>query len=592
MIKNPIFTSISWRIAVPFTGLILITMFGLQWYLTSFIRQTYISDLETQMTSQAKLMADVLMPVMSASFVDPEIIDGYAHRWADLLNIRVTIITPDGTVLGESDEDRLTMENHSNRPEVIQAQAEGIGTSLRTSNTIYDELMYTAVKLQENGNNFGYVRVAVPTRTIDTTISKFNLTFFGVTLAAAVLATILAILIARASTRPLRELTDSANRISSGKFSEKIIPSTRDEIGELTHAFNKMVDKLQIQNESMRQESQKLNSILQEMTDGVMIVDLIGSVQMMNPAAEKLFSISFEKAKNKSIAEVVRDYRLIEIWQRCRDTNENQVATFDLPSKKQTLQAIATSMGTSMPDQYLLVFQDMTRLRQLETIRRDFISNISHELRTPLAALKALTETLQTSAIDDPPAARRFIHRIEAEVDSLSLIVSELLELSRIESGKVPLHLSAISPEDILNPPVERLQLQAENSGLVISLHLETDLPNVLADPLRIEQVVVNLLHNAIKFTPPRGTIDLQVEKDPSENRLIFSIKDTGTGIAPEDQPRIFERFFKADRARSGGGTGLGLAISRHLIEAHGGTIWVESQLGKGSTFYFTLPTA
>ena len=592
MFKKRIFTSISWRIAIPFTVLILLTMFGLQWYLSNFIRKTYISDLERQMTSQAKLMADVLMPVMSDSPVNPEEIDGYAHRWSDLLNLRVTIISPDGVVLGESDEDRTTMENHSNRPEVIQAQSKGIGTSLRTSNTIYDELMYTAVKLQDNGKDLGFVRVAVPTRNIDTTISKFNLTIFGVTLAVAIITTFLAIFIARSTTRPLRELSDSVKRISSGEFSEKIVPSTRDEIGELTHNFNNMVDQLQIQYESMRQESQKLNSILQEMTDGVMIVDQNGRVQMMNPASEKLFSISIGKANNRSIAEVVRDYHLIEIWQRCRDTKENQVVSLDLPTKKLTLQAIATSMGTSMPDQYLLVFQDMTRLRQLETVRRDFISNISHELRTPLAALKALTETLQTSAIDDPPAAKRFIHRIEKEVDSLSLIVSELLELSRIESGKVPLHLSVLSPEDILKPPIERLHLQAENSGLTISLHLDPELPKVLADPLRIEQVVVNLLHNAIKFTPPDGRIDLHVENDPTENRLIFSITDTGIGIAPEDLPRIFERFFKADRARSGGGTGLGLAISRHLVEIHGGKIWVKSQPKKGCTFYFTLPTA
>jgi len=323
-----------------------------------------------------------------------------------------------------------------------------------------------------------------------------------------------------------------------------------------------------------------------------MIVDQDGIVQRMNPAAEKMFSISLGKAAHKSIAEIVRQFQLVEIWRRCRDTRENQVATLDIVAKKQTIQAIATWMGASMPDQYLLVFQDMTRLRQLETIRRDFISNISHELRTPLAGLKALTETLLTSAIDDPPAARRFIRQIETEVDSLSIIVSELLELSRIESGKVPLNLTAISPFDLLTSQFERLRLQAENSNLIVSIHADRNLPKVLADPNRMEQVVVNLLHNAIKFTPPYGSIDLRADLDSGKRVMVFSITDTGPGIAQEDQPRIFERFFKADRARSGGGTGLGLAISRHLVAAHGGTIWVKSEFGKGSTFYFTIPLA
>jgi len=544
------------------------------------------------MISQAKLMADILTPILAEGKTQPSYYDGYAHHWSDLLNIRVTIISSDGTILGESNEDSKKMENHANRPEVIQANIEGVGTSVRTSNTVYEELMYTAVRLQDQDQTVGFVRVAVPTQNVDATILQFKLSILGATLLSTLLASILAIIIARSTTRPLRELTASVNRISSGSFSGHVVPTTHDEVGELTQAFNRMVEQLQIQYDSINQESQIISTILNEMTDGIMIVDQDGIVQRMNPAAEKMFSISLGKAAHKSIAEIVRHFQLVEIWRRCRDTRENQVATFDIVAKKQTIQAIATWMGASMPDQYLLVFQDMTRLRQLETIRRDFISNISHELRTPLAGLKALTETLLTSAIDDPPAARRFIRQIETEVDSLSIIVSELLELSRIESGKVPLNLTAISPFDLLTSQFERLRLQAENSNLIVSIHADRNLPKVLADPNRMEQVVVNLLHNAIKFTPPYGSIDLRADLDSGKRVMVFSITDTGPGIAQEDQPRIFERFFKADRARSGGGTGLGLAISRHLVEAHGGTIWVKSEFGKGSTFYFTIPLA
>ena len=232
----------------------------------------------------------------------------------------------------------------------------------------------------------------------------------------------------------------------------------------------------------------------------------------------------------------------------------------------------------------------MTRQRQIETIRRDFISNVSHELRTPLAALKALAETLHTGALEDPPAARRFLEQMETEVDALNLMVSELLELSRIESGRVPIERKPTRPADIINPAFERLHLQAERAGLSVTVDCPPELPPVLADAARMQQVVVNLLHNAIKFTPPAGQIHLQAQLQ--EGSVLFSVRDSGIGISADDLPRIFERFFKADRARATSGTGLGLAIARHLVEAHGGKIWAESEPDKGSTFYVTLPLA
>jgi two-component system phosphate regulon sensor histidine kinase PhoR len=261
--------------------------------------------------------------------------------------------------------------------------------------------------------------------------------------------------------------------------------------------------------------------------------------------------------------------------------------------KRLSIQGVAIPLGKALPGSTLLLFQDVTRLRQLETVRRDFVSNISHELRTPLASLKALAETLQDSITDDPPAARRFVQHMETEVDSLSLMVSELLELVRIESGRAPLQFKSTSPHEILSSAAERLRLQAERASLDLSIDCPDDLPAVLADPLRIEQVVVNLLHNAIKFTPQGGKISLAAhlaQNGGSGPNILFSVEDSGVGISADDLPRIFERFYKADRARSGGGTGLGLAIARHLVEAHGGKIWAESIENKGSTFYFNLP--
>jgi two-component system phosphate regulon sensor histidine kinase PhoR len=245
-------------------------------------------------------------------------------------------------------------------------------------------------------------------------------------------------------------------------------------------------------------------------------------------------------------------------------------------------------LETALPGQYLLLFQDLTRLRRLETVRRDFISNISHELRTPLASLKALTETLQGGALDDRPAAMRFLDRMVTELDALTHMVSELLELTRIESGQVPLEFQSVSPKELLEKALFRLGVQAERAQVHIELDCPENLPNVIADPPRLGQALVNLLHNAIKFTPEEGEISLSAKLE--NYSVIFSIKDTGIGIPVDDLPRIFERFYKADRARASGGTGLGLAITRHIVEAHGGRIWATSIEGRGSKFSFSIP--
>jgi two-component system phosphate regulon sensor histidine kinase PhoR len=222
-------------------------------------------------------------------------------------------------------------------------------------------------------------------------------------------------------------------------------------------------------------------------------------------------------------------------------------------------------------------------------VRRDFISNISHELRTPLAGLKALVDTLHGGAIKDPPAAKRFLKRMDSEVDSLTQLVQELLELSRVESGQAPLLKEPTPALDVIVPPSDRLRPQAERAGLEFAVVLPSQLPLVIADAERMQMVVTNLVHNAVKFTPPGGKVTVSAESDGPE--VLFSVSDTGVGIPAEDLPRIFERFYKADRARSGGGTGLGLAIAKHVIEGHGGRIWAESTEGQGSTFFFTLPS-
>jgi two-component system phosphate regulon sensor histidine kinase PhoR len=292
----------------------------------------------------------------------------------------------------------------------------------------------------------------------------------------------------------------------------------------------------------------------------------------------------------RSFAQIAPYYPLIDLWKLCQEQDIEQVDMIEVTRYNLFLQAIITPFEEQEGKGYLVILQDLTRIQRLETIRRDFISNISHELRTPLAGLKALVETLLGGAIKDKSSAKHFLERMDVEVDALTQIVEELLELSRIESGQVPLKLVAAHISEIVIPPVDRLRPQADRADINLATHIPKGLPPVIADISQIQLVLTNMVHNAIKFTSPGGDINVSANVDESE--VVISIKDNGIGIPADDLPRIFERFYKADRARSGGGTGLGLAIAKHIIEAHNGRIWVESVEGKGSTFYFALPIA
>ncbi|MEJ2601056.1 MAG: ATP-binding protein [Anaerolineales bacterium] len=583
------FHSIRLRITLPFAILFVATMIGLGLYLSSFLRQTYLNEYQNQLQSEATLLADQLTPLIVQGAPHSEI-NSMAQHWSTLLNTRVTIVASDGTVIGESQQDPSDLENHLTRPEISAAIASGQGSSTRFSNTVGYPMLYVALPVKQDGQILAVVRLALPLQQLEANIANLQRSLVGATLLATLLVILLASIIASRTTRPLRDLTEAARRMSAGALDARLIPTTSDEVGELTRAFNLMAVQLHGQIEALETARSRMAAVLNEMTDGVLIADADGLVQLLNPAAEHMFNIQADDAIGHTLAEVLRQHQLVELWQKCRQSGETQTAPIELTGNRLYLQGVVTPLGTTMPGSILLLFQNLTRIRQLETVRRDFISNISHELRTPLASLKALTDTLQEGALDDPPMAHRFLERMETEVDSLGLMVTELLELARIESGRVPLQLIAVPAAELVHGAVERLRLQAERAGLSVTIECSDDLPQVLADPTRLEQVIVNLLHNAIKFTPTGGSITVGAQ--PEGEAVRFFVRDSGVGIPSEDLPRIFERFYKADRARSGGGTGLGLAISRHLVEAHGGEIKAESEERKGSTFSFVIPQA
>jgi len=579
------FRKIRWRIAVLYAILIVASLLGLTIYLSNGAREANLAEQQAQLKAEAPLMAG-LVAAFLAGGGQSGALGALAQQWAATLDARLTVIALDGTALAESHADPEQMESHLTRPEVQQALGSGWGSAVRRSETLGEDMIYAAAPYKPHGLTAGVVRLARPLQRIDQQVGELRRTMLLFTLGLAALAVLIATWIAERTARPVRSLTRLAGRVTQGELGVRLLRTTRDEVGALTEAFNSMTEQLEGKIGTLATERSRLTAVLEHMADGVLITDNLGQVRLVNPSAARLLGTTQSDAVDRSYVQVVRDHRLVEIWQHCSQLTEEQAVEVNRPPL--FLRVSVTPLRQVDASGCLVLIQDLTQVRRLEAMRRDFVSNISHELRTPLASLKALVDTLRDGALEDPPAAERFLTRVETEVDAMTQMVQELLELSRIESGQVPLRMQPTPVSEVVLPAVDRLSSQAERAQLHLEVTCPDDLPLVLVDSERVQQVVTNLVHNAIKFTLAGGRIAVSAKS--LEDVVVVSVQDTGVGISTEDLPRIFERFYKADRARRGGGTGLGLAIARHIVQGHGGRIWVDSVEGQGSTFYFSLP--
>ncbi|MCB0114922.1 MAG: ATP-binding protein [Caldilineaceae bacterium] len=593
------FQSLRWRIALAYAALVVVIMAGLTVYLTRQVQDVALDDLRQMLLADARLLAGNRQ--LRSSLADgqwrpgdPELAQ-LAAEWGDLLQARVTVIAADGVVLAESFEDPLRMENHADRPEIVSALASGAGESTRFSRTMNREMLYLAAAIpaldSANTAPLGVLRLALPMSAVVEGVAPLQTTVVIGGVLAALFTTLLSFFVAERIARPIRQVTHAATQMSQGQWSAPLIPARQDEVGRLISAFNRMAERIQIQVGFLQHEQERLSSVLENMADGVIILDVGGNVQLINPSAARLLHVEEKRAWNLSFVQLARDHRLVAVWQRSQQSRQTEESILDVD--RRVIRIVSTPFGDAQQRGYNVILQDLTQVRRLETVRRDFISNISHELRTPLASLRALVETLRDGALDDPPAAQRFLDRIETEVDALAQMVQELLELSRIESGRVPLRLKPTPLSDIILRPVERLLPQAERAHIELIIDLQGGVPPVMADAERVQQVITNLVHNAIKHTPAGGAITVRSSMQPDlfPDFAVISVIDTGEGISRDDLPRIFERFYKVDRARAASGTGLGLAIAKHIVQAHQGDIWAESIEGRGSTFSFRLPT-
>jgi two-component system phosphate regulon sensor histidine kinase PhoR len=581
-----LFRSIFWKITIPITLLLIIGMGILGFYLVESINTIQISNLRTSKLNEARLVAEVSNPVLNKQSGREESI-ALARTLGHEINSRVTIIAKDGTVLGDSEEDPLTMENHLSRPEIQDALKSGIGESTRFSSTTGQNTMYVAVPIITNNQILGVARVAITLTALENSLKNTTSSIIWTIVVVTIIVVLIVAIVTRMISRPVRELTAATREIAAGRIDRQIKIGSSDEIGQLGYAFNRMSANLKKMVDTITDESNKLTTILANLTDGVVMTDPDGCIVLANSAAERLFNFAFDRARGKSLIQIIQDYRIADALKECLRTSREQTVQLDT-SDGRFIRVIAVPLTVRKFKGALLLFQDLTEMRNLQTMRREFVGNVSHELRTPLASIKAIVETLQDGAIDDKKVSTEFLEKVESEVDKMSQIVTELTDLSRIETGGAKLKLEPMNLNSLIEDVVTHLSPQTERKKVNLSIVPASDTFIVQVDKDRIRQVIINIVHNAIKFTPSGGRITISTNL--SGESVITEIADTGVGISKEDLPHIFERFFKADRSRSSSGTGLGLAIAKHIIQAHGGTIHAQSEEGKGATFIFSIP--
>lgn len=572
----------------------------------SSYKKNHEDDLRDHMIRELQLLnAAAPWPAGAEQVHRSEYLQEQAIRFKEIAGMRVTYISSDGTVLGDSDHDPVTMDDHSDREEVREALASGTGSSVRYSDTLQHNMLYVAMKVKplEGGSDQGVARLAMSLSDVERSLNNMWLALiFGLVLLFALAAGV-SYRVAFSVTRPLERMTSAAKKMANMDYSIRVPEGGKDEIGELARTLNAMAASLQGQLDEIRQNGIRLQSVLDNMTSGVIMIAYDGRITLFNRQAELLLGFAVKERVGRSYAEFRQHYELVGLIRGALDNPEpvHVELTVYFPEER-LLETSIVPMKTSEEEKpgLLLVLQDVTAIRRLERMRSEFVANVSHELKTPVAAVKGFAETLLSGAMEDPETARSFLTIIHDESERLNRLIGDILELSKIESRRSPLQFSPVDLPAFLNRMSGLLSAEAAKKGISLEMKAEEGL-FLEADEDRLGQILMNLLQNGINYTPEGGKVQVRAEmvaadsgehEEGQSERVRITVSDTGLGIPKKDIPRIFERFYRVDkdRSRSSGGTGLGLSIVKHLTELHHGTIRVESTIGVGSRFILELP--
>ena len=573
------------------------------------LERQYLAQLSEVLEAKTKLVEYGLHPLFRSPGLSPTQarLQEMARDLGSRASARVTLVAADGIVIADSavqDADLSAVENHRSRPEIQQALATGYGQDVRASHTTGERTMYrTMVLMQPQDAQPIVVRVGLPMVLLDREISKLQQNLILALGVAFIVAVSLSIWLARSITKPLSDIARAARQLGSGHQTTPIKTTAQDEAGLLAATLNHMADQLHAKIDELSEDRAQLLAMLTSMVEGVMVLDYRSYVLQVNPALERMFGVSRTEARGRPCAELFRHQQLNDLVTailRSRTNHEDEIV---LPLTGRCLHIEASVAGGERENEacVVLVFHDITELRRLEKIRKDFVANVSHELRTPLTSIKGYVEALLDGAKDDPAASAKFLDIILKQSDRLNLIIEDLLELSKIESGRVLLKAEPLDLRPIIDRTLSMMKPLADKNGHRLLSSIDDTLPPMEGDDDRLVQVLTNLLDNAVKYTPAGGTITVGAKlvsdsgSAEQPGRMIeLSVADTGIGIPEQDRPRVFERFYRVDKARSRelGGTGLGLAIVKHIVEGHGGQVWVEGNHPQGSRVVVRLPVS
>ena len=563
-------------------------------YVAVTVERHQIDTLTERLLAEARVVGDAL-PWTEGAMLDEACAALSAH-----LGVRLTVIAPDGRVLGESTRSSESMENHADRPEVHAALTTGSGRSVRDSTTIGMRLLYGAW-LERRDDEVRVVRAALPLTTVASNVAHLRRLLFGGIVAAALLGLAAALALSRRMLRRLRRLVAFARRLASGGPPPYLAPERGDELGLLEAQLGDMARSVTATIAELRIERERLEAILRGMVEGVLVIDLEGRVVLMNARARELLDVPSDlERRRRSLVELTREPSLADLVHEL--ASGAAVVSRDVTlggGTGPTLQVNAARLRGADGRAFgiVLVLHDVSELRRLEVIRRDFVANVSHELRTPLTAIKGYAETLLGAAGEDPETRRRFLSVVDRHSERLGRLIDDLLTLSDLELGRTTLRLGTVALGPAVDDVVQMLGDAAARADVDLGEEVRADCPPITADTDRLRQVLINLVDNAIKYTPAGGRVRIRAARAAGAMRagmVEIAVEDTGMGIPAPDLPRLTERFFRVDKARSRalGGTGLGLAIVKHIVQAHGGELSITSALGAGTTVRVFLPAA
>jgi len=580
------------KLMLSYIVLIALITGSFYFYIDHVLQQEMIEESRVNLANQTQLAR--LLVVSNKGQQPPQQL---AEKVGTVIRSRVTLVAPDGTVTGDSDVGKARLgqlENHLQRPEIQEALKNGSGSALRYSETLRTAMLYSAMSYG-SGTPEGVIRLAMPLEYLSSTRSKLHGLVGGAALATVLIALLFSGLLSNLTTRPLRDMAEAAARIGHGGRGARIKVTSRDEIGQLAGVLNEMSQRIEDQVQTLSAEKQRLDTILRSMGEGVMVAAPDGLITLVNPAFRTLFIIEGE-VEGKKLVEISRHPDLLQAFNDlARPDVDELLREISIQPNNITLFTHWVPLNVNGVRQGIVaVFHDISDLKKVENMRRDFVANVSHELRTPVTIIKGYAETLLDGALEsDPGRARRFVEIIASHSERLTNLINDILTLSHLETKDALMEMSPLDVCGTISKACLLLQERADQKGITIENQAAgCQLPRVQADQGRLEQVLLNLLENAIKYTPDNGSIRLFAGE--SGEFIRVSVADTGIGIPFKDLPRIFERFYRVDEARTReqGGTGLGLAIVKHIVQLHGGDVAVSSETGKGSVFSFTLRKA